>query len=270
MSHDPQQLLYDRYRQELSAPNLPWNDVLTTLLSHRSVRSYRNAPLPSGTIETLIAAAQSASSSSNLQPWSVVAVQEPARKARLAELSGGQTHIQEAPLFLVWLADLARLRNIAERRSVDSASIEALEYLLLSVVDTALAAQNAFVALESLGLGGVFIGGIRNHPEKVAAELNLPSHVLPVVGLCVGWPDPAVTTGVKPRLPQDAVLHRETYSAEAEIAATEAYDARLRGFQQEQGMDLIDWSLQAATRINRLGSRARMAEAVRNLGFSLR
>lgn len=270
MTHDPQRLLYDRYRQEASTSDLPWNNVLSTLLSHRSVRRYRDTPLPAGTLETLIAAAQSASTSSNLQPWSVVAVEDPARKARLAELSGGQKHIIEAPLFLVWLADLSRIRRIAERQDSDPAGVEALEHLLLAVADTSLAAQNAFIALESLDLGGVYIGGIRNHPEQVAAELNLPPHVLAVVGLCVGWPDPETATGVKPRLPQEAVLHRETYQPETETAAIAAYDTRLRGFQQEQGMPLIDWSAQTATRINRLGSRARMAEAVRALGFPLR
>lgn len=265
-----QDLFQARYRQEAPPSDLPWNDVLSTLLSHRSVRSYRDAPLPPGTLETLIAAASSASSSSHLQPWSVVAVEDPARKARLAELAGGQKYIVQAPLFLVWLADLSRIRRAAEHHDVDPAGVEALEHLLLAVVDTALSAQNAFVALESLGLGGVFIGAIRNHPEQVAAELKLPAHVLPIVGLCVGWPDPEVTTGIKPRLPQETVLHRETYSAESERAAIEAYDSRLRTFQQEQGMPLIDWSLQAATRINRLGTRERMAQAVRNLGFPLR
>lgn len=270
MTHDPQTLLHARYRQEAWAPGHLWNEVLSTLLDHRSVRSYRDAPLPEGTLETLIAAAQSASTSSNLQPWSVVAVEDPARKARLSELSGAQKHILQAPLFLVWLADLSRIRRIAERRASDPAGIEALEHLLLAVADTSLAAQNAFIALESLGLGGVYIGGIRNHPEQVAAELNLPPHILPVVGLCVGWPDPATPTGIKPRLPQEAVLHRETYSAETETAAIAAYESRLHGFQEEQGMAVIDWSEQIATRINRLGSRARMAEAVRALGFPLR
>jgi len=270
MTHDPQAFLRARYRLEAAAEELPWNQVLSTLLSHRSVRSYRDAPLPPKTLETLVAAASSASSSSHLQPWSVVAVEDPARKARIADLAGGQSWILQAPLFLVWLADLSRIRRAAERHSVDPAGVEALEHLLLAVVDTALVAQNAFVALESLGLGGVFIGAVRNHPERLAAELGLPPHVLPVVGLCVGWPDPAIATGVKPRLPQQAVLHRETYSTEVEAGAIDAYDERLRGFQQEQGMPLIDWSLQAATRINRLGTRARMAEAVRNLGFPLR
>src|SRR5580698_8676436 len=86
----------------------PWNDVIATLLSHRSVRGFLSDALPEGTLETLVAAAQSASTSSNLQTWSVVAVTDPVKKAALAKIANGQKHIEQCPLFLVWLADLSR------------------------------------------------------------------------------------------------------------------------------------------------------------------
>jgi len=59
----------------------PWNDHIALLMSHRSVRGYRPDALPEGTLETLVAAAQSAATSSNLQTWSVIAVTDPAKKA---------------------------------------------------------------------------------------------------------------------------------------------------------------------------------------------
>ncbi|MEF2985466.1 nitroreductase family protein, partial [Pseudomonas aeruginosa] len=95
-------------------------------------------------------------SSSNLQTWSVVAVQDPDRKARLAELAGNQGHIREAPLFLVWVADLARTRAVATAAGSPAEGLDYLESLLVAVIDAALAAQNAVVALESLGLGAVY------------------------------------------------------------------------------------------------------------------
>src|ERR1700734_2507618 len=76
--------LWARYRDEEFADRLssvPWNDALDTIMSHRSVRSYRDAPLPPGTLELLIAAAQSAATTSNLQAWSIIAVEDAARKA---------------------------------------------------------------------------------------------------------------------------------------------------------------------------------------------
>ena len=206
--------------------------------------------LPLGTVETLVASAQSASTSSNLQTWSVIAVEDPERKKRLSELAGSQKHIVEAPLFLVWVADLSLLESIAERSNISAENLNCVEYMIMAIVDATLAAQNAFIALESLGLGGVYIGAIRNNTEKVAAELGLPSKAFPVFGLTVGFPDPSIVTEIKPRLPQAAILHREQYSSVAISAAVAEYDQLMRKFQAEQNLEVTDWSRQAASRID--------------------
>ncbi|HUC08868.1 MAG TPA: NADPH-dependent oxidoreductase [Stellaceae bacterium] len=265
-------LIGARYRDG-SLPTGPWNEVLATILAHRSVRAYLPDPLPDGTLEALVAAAQSASTSSNLQTWSVVAVEDPARKARLAELASGQKHIVQCPLYLVWCVDLARLRRAAEERQIMLEGLDYLEPFIVGVVDAALAAQNAAIALESLRLGFVLIGAMRNHPEAVAAELGLPPHVMALFGMCVGYPDPAKPTGIKPRLPQPAVLHREQYSAEPQSTAFADYNERIRAFQREQQMPEIDWTQQATTRVRTVASlhgRDRIRAALDVLGFALR
>lgn len=266
-------LIASRYRDEAASIPEQWNDVLATILSHRSVRSYLGGELPDGTLDLLIAAAQSAASSSNLQCWSVVAVEDPARKSRLAKLAASQNHIAECPLFLVWLADLARHGRIAEDRRVEPEALAYIETLVSAIVDAALAAQNAVLAAESLGLGTVYIGAIRNQPEAVAAELNLPSHILPVFGLCVGYPDPARPAYIKPRLVQSAVLHREQYAADAYRDAVADYDSKIREFYGEQGIKAPDWSQTVTDRVKTpkaLNGRDRLSEALRNLGFELR
>lgn len=225
--------------------------------------------LPPGTVETLVASAQSASTSSNLQTWSVIAVEDPERKARLSVLAGSQKHIVEAPLFLVWVADLSLLQLIAESMNVAAESLNYVEYLIMAVVDATLAAQNAFIALESLGLGGVYIGAIRNNTQLVAAELSLPSKAFPVFGLTVGFPDPSIVTDIKPRLPQAAVLHREQYSAAAIPAAVAEYDSLMRQFQAKQKLETVDWSRQAIDRIRLLTGRDHLAEDLHKLGFPL-
>jgi nitroreductase len=101
-----------RYRDAVVPRGVSDDAVVDLLLRHRSVRAYRPDPLPPGTLETLVAAAQSAPSSSNLQVWSVVAVEEEARKSRLAALAGNQRHIIEAPLLLIWLIDFDRLTQL--------------------------------------------------------------------------------------------------------------------------------------------------------------
>jgi nitroreductase len=269
---EPAALIEARYRDGAVASG-PWNEILATILAHRSVRAYLPDPLPPGTLETLIAAAQSASTSSNLQTWSVVAVEDPTRKARLAELGAGQKHILQCPLYLVWCVDLARLRLAAQRRQATLEGLDYLEPFIVGVVDAALAAQNAAVAIESLGLGFVLIGAMRNQPEAVAAELGLPPHVMALFGMCVGYPDPALPTGIKPRLPQRAVLHREQYSAAAQPEAFGEYDKVIRAFQHEQGMIEIDWTQQASNRVRTaqsLHGRDRIRSALEILGFALR
>ncbi len=251
----------------------PWNDVLALLLSHRSIRAYRPDPLPDGTLETLIAAAQSASSSSGLQAWSVVAVQDQARKDRLSMMAGDQQHIRDCPLFLVWLADLARLTAVGAAQAMPVDGLNFLESFVVAAVDAALAAQNAVIALESLGLGCVYIGGMRNQPEAVAAELGLPPRAFAVFGLCVGWPEPDQRGIVRPRLPQAAVLHHETYDLARQDPAIEAYNGALRTFQRSQGLRETNWTRQAARRVasgEALTGRDRLKEALNGLGFELR
>ena len=263
-----------RYRASNGPSAIRHNDVIDGLLDHRSVRAYLPDALPEGTIETLVAAAQSAASSSNLQVWSVVAVQDPARKNRLAVLAGNQKHIVEAPLLLVWLIDFDRLTRLAIERSAPAGALDYLETFLLGAVDTSLAAQNAVVALESLGLGSVYIGGIRNRPEAVAAELDLPPRLFPLFGLVVGTPDPARPASIKPRLPQESVLFHETYAwTDRQRHAATAYDARLRSFQREQGMPERDWTDLAGERTrgpDAMAGRHVLRSVLAGLGFALR
>jgi nitroreductase len=250
-----------------------WNATLDLLLDHRSVRAYRPDPLPAGTLETLVAAAQSASTSSNLQTWSVIAVTDPARKARLSAIASGQKHIAQVPLFLVFLADLARLGGIAERRGIAAEGLDYLELMIVAMVDAALAAQNAVVALESLGMSSVYIGDLRKNIEATAAELGLPPKVMPLFGLCVGYADPAVRTDVKPRLPQGVVLHREQYRTDQPDHSIAGYDEAMRAFQEMQGMAIETWTDKVVARVRSpaaLLGRARMRESLRHLGFELR
>ena len=248
------------------------NDVLRLQLAHRSVRKFGPRDVTDDELTALIAAAQSAPTSSNLQPWSVVAVRDPARKARLAVLAGDQAFVAQAPLFLVWVADLGRARRLAARAG---ASIEAADYLettIIGFVDTALAAQNAVVAARSLGLGSVFVGAVRNRPAEVAEELGLPPHAVAAFGLAVGEPDPTENAGVKPRLPREAVLHRERYDAEAADAHIPAYDERLTVYNGRFGLR-GDWSGRVLARLRgpeSMAGRHVLRQALERLGLPSR
>ena len=156
----------------------PWNEVIAAMLDHRSVRGYKPDPVPAGTLETMIAAAQSAATSSNMQWTSVIAVSDPAKKKVLAEIAGNQKHIEQCPLYLCWVADMTRNAGISAEQKVEFETMPWLETFLVACIDVALAAQNAVVAVESIGLSTVYIGAMRNDPERVAAPARPAQAVL--------------------------------------------------------------------------------------------
>lgn len=265
-------LVRQRYGDPEAAPLASSSPAIEVQLAHRSVRRFAPEPVSEADLTAIVTAAQSAPTSSNLQCWSVVAVREPARLARLAELAGEQQFIAEAPLFLVWIADLARVRAVAERSGGELAGADYVETTLVAVIDAALAAQNAVVAAESLGLGTVYVGAVRNRPEEIAAELALPHHSFAVVGLAVGHPARPGVGRVKPRLPQQAVLHREQYDAESQLPLVDVYDERVAEFYASQRLG-ADWSArvtQRLTAVEALSGRERLSEALAALGLSLR
>lgn len=112
------------------------------------------------------------------------------------------------------------------------AQLGTAEQLLLGVVDTAMMAQNALIAAESLGLGGVYIGGLRNNIEAVTKLLKLPQHVLPLFGLCLGWP--ADNPDLKPRLPASILVHENSYQP-LDKGALAQYDEQLAEYYLTRG-----------------------------------
>jgi len=150
----------------------------------------------------------------SVQTWSVVVAEQEARKARLSEFAGAPAHIniKQAPLFLLFLSDLSRAERLAREVGRPHTGLHFLETFLVSVIDAGLAAQNAVVALESLDLGTVISAQCETRRMKWPAKLGLPTHVAPVFGLCVGCPDPAVASAVKPRLPSSWFIARLTRS----------------------------------------------------------
>ncbi|MBH5317411.1 oxygen-insensitive NADPH nitroreductase [Paenibacillus sp. GSMTC-2017] len=249
------------------------NETIKLLRSHRSIRKYKNTAVPEGHLQEIILAAQSAPTSSNIQAYSVVAVRDPERKRRLAELSGNQQHIIESPVFLVWCADLNKIRtaiHFHEEREL----VQNVELFLLGTIDATLAAQNATVAAESLGYGTVYIGGIRNNPQDVTDLLELPQLVYPVFGLCIGVSDQE--PDIRPRLPIAAVYHQEVYGEEGlqdEIKAydeiTKSYYAARKGVAKSGERD-TRWSKEILRRFNGEHLRDHLHDFLHDRGFRLK
>lgn len=195
--------------------------TIEQIYRHASIRAYKPDPVPAHLVETIVAAGQRSSTSSNLQTYSIVAVTDAEKRTRMAELCDDQRQILQAPVFLAWCADLSRLDRICHLRGYKQVSIY-VENFLVAAVDAAIAMQTAALAAESIGLGICYIGAIRNEPEQVIELLELPELVFPISGMTVGWP--AVEPFIRPRLPLNSVLHWEEYDLEGETAALAEYD----------------------------------------------
>jgi nitroreductase len=254
-------------------PAGPWNETIAVMLDHRSVRAYKPDPLPPGTLETLIAAAQSAATSSNMQWWTAIAVTDPAKKKILAEIAGNQKHIEECPLYIAWVADMSRNDRISASEQTEFECMPWLETFMVACLDATLAAQNAVVAAQSIGLRTVYIGAMRNDPIRVAELLGLPPKAFVVFGLCVGYADDKARNEVKPRLPQSTVLHHERYDATAETRDRPLYDTELSKFSARNEMQATTWTQRVRNRlgpIKSMNGRQSIRAALNRLGFEIR
>lgn len=200
------------------------NTTIETILNHRSIRSFEDKPLTKEQIDIIVASAQAASTSSFIQAYSIIGITNKDTKKKLAELAGDQSYVEENGHFFVFCADLYRhaLAGKMEEKQVEE-SIESKEKFMVALIDAALAAQNAAIAAESMGLGICYIGGIRNNLTEVASLLKTPERVLPLFGLAVGYPKK--TSSQKPRLPFEHVYHENTY-----IENEDTYMEQLRGY----------------------------------------
>ena len=224
------------------------NEVMNLMQEHSSVRSYTNEKINLSLLEELITCGQSAASSSFIQAYSVIRVVDPVKRNIIAEAAGGQSWIREAAEFMVLCADMQRI-NYASLKNGGGELKGYTEHFVAATVDTALMAQNILLAAESAGLGGVFIGGIRNDPKVVAETLELPKHVFPAFGLCLGWP--VQKNAVKPRMPVATILHQDTYDVDGVAKSVDNYDETFAAYYDSRASNSksTDWSAPTARAI---------------------
>jgi nitroreductase len=252
------------------------NAIIEQINAHASARNYKPDPVPPEWLEAIVAAGQRASTSSNLQAYSVIAVTNQEARDTLAHLCGDQAHIAQAPLFLAFCADLSRLNHAAELRHHPFAS-QPTEHFVIAAVDAALMAQNAALTAESLGLGVCYIGSLRNHPPEVARLLHLPPLMFPLVGMTLGFP--AQAGRIRPRLQLKGVLHHEVYSDKNQDAALQEYDEAMiaTGIYENrqvavpghpEKMERYGWTEHSARRMSRQ-SRPNLRAQLQEMGFGM-
>ncbi len=198
------------------------NETIRIMKNHRSIRSYLDKDVPDNIIDELIAAAQWAPTSANGQQISIIVVRDKDTRSKIAVMAGGQSWIAKAPLFFLFVMDYYKASIAAEMTGRELVNVESIESTIVAAIDTGLAMQSIITAAESLGLGIVPIGGIRNDPQDMIDLLGLPEYTFPINGLVIGYPSDL--SKQKPRMPQKAFRHEGQYDKEAVKTAIAEYD----------------------------------------------
>ncbi|HSO19059.1 MAG TPA: oxygen-insensitive NADPH nitroreductase, partial [Desulfosarcina sp.] len=213
------------------------NAAIDLLKAHRSIRKFTERAVDDETLAAIVSAAQCAATSHFVQAYTIIRVRDPHKREIIARLAGPQVWVARAPVFLVFCADLNRLETACGMHGTTMQKGWA-EQFVTATVDAALLAQNVLLAAESLGLGGVFIGGIRNDPQTVCDLLEIPDQAYPVFGMCLGWP--AHDPPPKPRLPVAAVLFTDRYPDAHDAGLLDGYDRTTNHYYRHRNSNLRD------------------------------
>jgi len=267
ISHPPPESVLD---------DAPSPKTVRLLMQHRTHRAYTTEAISPETLDTVLACASSAPSKSDLQQVSIVVIDDPDLRQRIATLIPTMPWIASATAFLIFLADGYRIESICAQRGKAFAN-DNLDNFLAAVSDASIALQNAITGAEALGLGCCPISVIRDHMSEIAHLLKLPRRVVPLAGLCLGYP--AREGHVSMRLPPEVCIHKNTYSTHRIESAIDAYDERRAARHQtpDAGQKYVEnyglaefygWSEDKARQMSKT-ERAGVGAFARDSGFSL-
>lgn len=201
-------------------------DVIATLNRRASCRRFTDDDVPTELIDEIIYAALRAPTSFNLQPYALIVIRDPERRSALAQVTHGQPHVADAPVFVAVCSDLRRVEGITGLSGeLDRGQHE--DALLNSIIDASLVGMCLSVAADSVSLGNTMVGGIRDDHRKVSQLLRLPVGVYPLFGICLGWPAPPAPA--QPRQVDPTVVHHERYQQQDARTAVGLNHGRICG-----------------------------------------
>lgn len=202
----------------------PAPDAVTqaeSVLGRRTLRRYTDAPIDPAHLDMLLACAQSAPAKSDLQQYSVIVIEDAARRETIGDWLSSMAWVKTAPALLIFCGDLRRNRRICEMRGYEHAN-DNVDTFMNAAVDAGLALGFFMSAAERTGLGCCPLSLVRNHIDAISKLLELPDGVFPVAGLTVGWPSDQSRSSL--RLPPETVVHRDAYDDSTLESAVDRYD----------------------------------------------
>jgi len=182
--------------------------MLKTIYSHRTIRKYKSDPVPEVVLNDILSAGTRASTTGNMQVYSIIVTQNPELKNKLLAAHFNQKMVVQAPVLLSFCADFNRFNKWCIQRGAEPGYDNFLSFFT-AAIDALLASQNCALAAEAHGLGICYLGTTTYNAGLISEILELPKHVVPVTTVVVGYPDE--NPGFTDRLPLEAVVHREKY-----------------------------------------------------------
>src|SRR5581483_871007 len=198
------------------------NEVISLIDRHRTIRAFRDEPMPADHLQLIIDAGRKAPTDATAQMYSFIRITDPDLRKLIAELAGGQAHVVRASEFFIVCADVHRIARMLEHRGEKMGHWPRVA-IHFAVADATLVAQTMVIAAESLGYGICYIGGVLNGIDVISRELKLPVGVLPAYGLCIGIPNEYPNR--RPRVPQHLVVMENQYVEPSATDLDEAYTA---------------------------------------------
>jgi len=270
-----QSALAERFGERFEIdPSLSGLEELARIAAHRVHRRYLERDVAPDLLRLLCACALSAPSKSDLQQSDILIIRDKAKLLGIADLLPEMPWLRNAPVFLVFLANGRRLPRVAALRGTPFPN-DHFDLLFNATVDAALVLATFLAAAEAAGLGCCPISLIRDHAAVISDMLALPEKVIPVAGMCVGWP--AEQGAITPRLPLSMTLHEDRFSEDDFPAALDGYDRRraaLRPYRNQREperfgrADFYGWSEDKARQYAK-PARADFGAFVRGKGFRM-
>lgn len=294
-----------RYGEAIPDNDFPVNEFIENILARKTVRRFLDKQIDPKLFEKLIACAQSAPTSSMIQPWSIIVLKDKKQKFKFFHpdiirhtgiLMPGNNNgersdpsnfkaITECAIFIIWLVDCSVMDKIftdqslseshpelEDRRKLAYESVSNSNYEIRSICDAVIAAQTFCLAAESMGLGTMYCGSVRTMDLK--EKFNIPDHAMPLFGICVGYPENSVNpkTGiansVKPRLPQRFMVHDNMYQSK-DFNDVKSYNKLLELFYKIHNLGR-DWFYRVITRTQVSNANLRYRELMEKYGFKFK
>ena len=198
-------------------------NIFDLMHQHTSIRAYKNKPIPEDVLNKILLAATRASSSGNMQAYSVIVTTDEKIRRELYEPHFEQSMVLDAPVILTFCADFHRMRRWVKLREAPE-NFDNFMSFMIATIDAVLASQNAALAAEAEGLGLCYMGTTLASCDQIARILNCPEGVVPVVGFSLGYPDEKPAP--RDRMPLTSLVHRERYEVKTDEEILESYRNR--------------------------------------------